>query len=233
MTEGAAGRELDTIFNVDLAQRLLALADAKNKIDAEEFSAQLWTWAMAIADLLENRLDKITSPALVEVRKELRRLTITLSRLSVEARGRLSEQLSGISEMADSRVAPKGNKAAALNVFQVNQFIAAANQAAVNCYDGKIKDGPKNRRQSVRRTAVIELGIAWYLLTGKRPTRRDRGFKVEGGGRNYGEFQDFVVAALEPLFGEEAQSGIDKLIKDAIKNMEETPQQKTSRFFHI
>lgn len=234
MTEDATGRELDAIYNVGLAQQLLALANAADKIDPEEFSAQLWTWAMAMADLLENRQDQKTNPALAEVRKELRRTTNTLSRLSVEARIRISEQLSGISELTNKRVSTEAGQDAATNIHLVDQVTAAAHQAANACYDPKIKDGPKNRRQDVRRVATKELGLAWRLLTDKKPTRQVRGPDHFERGKSYSKFQEFVIAALKPLFGgDEASSGIDAIIKDVIADMEKTPSPEETRFFHM
>jgi len=51
---------------------------------------------------------------------------------------------------------------------------------------------------------------------------------------SYGKFQEFAIAAQEPLFGAtEAASGIDAIIKYVIVDMAKTDQQSRSRFFHI
>ncbi len=258
MTEIPSHKFLTDTYDVALAKKLLIIAgpcgadpqekDQNGKKIAwpteelvEDFSAQLWTWASSISHLLVDAEDRVTRPMLKDVRKELRQLSTrtktllgSMVHLSVEARIRLSEQLRVDPGLVDTLELQEAEQMVSQNILQLGQLLLAVDLAAKNCFAPSIKDGEGTRHRNVRREATRELSFAWHILTRKRPTRRVHGLDHGDKGKSYGEFQDFVVVALEPLFGsKDASTGIDDVIRDAIATMGKTGASSCSHFFHI
>lgn len=237
----ASNRQLAASFVDDLADHLLNLAKATDKISADEFAGQLWTWAAAMARHLEAGTDHGSQPTVADLRASLHalsrdadKLLNSLARLPIEAFDGLGQAFGGDQALTDYQEFAAGEACVRQSIIQVDELCRAAKRAAEACDGTRTKDGPKNRRQNVRRMAVEELALAWWILTGKKPTRRVYNTRHERGGDSFGEFQEFVIAALEPVFGKtEASQGIDGVIKGVLANMAETDLQLQTRFFHV
>ncbi len=78
----------------------------------------------------------------------------------------------------------------------------------------QVRIGPKNLRVHARKRAVRDLVPLFTELTGKRPTRRT----TKDDHKQYGPIYDFVVAALEPIFREEACTGVEHDIRAALRD---------------
>jgi hypothetical protein len=233
-------RKLAAQYDAALAAKLLELAQA-DKIPADEFAGQLRTWAAAMAAHLEAGTDHGSQPTVADIRAKFQKLSRdagklmkSLAHLPVEAYAGLGHAVSDGDDLTEYQVKAEAQAYIGKSILQLDELRHATISAAEDCDGTDTKDGPKNRRQDVRRLAVRELGLAWWMFTNKKPTRQVRGTDHSDKGKNYGRFQEFVVMALEPLYGEkEARSGIDAVIKDLVADMEKTPQSNTSRFFHV
>ena len=234
-------RALAERYDDDLAENLLKLAKATDKISTDEFAAQLWTWASATAELLQSGLDHGRHPTVADLRSELQKLSKgvhefmgSLASLPTAAYPGLGQALCRDAEFDEYRNFAEAEAFIQQAIQQMDALHHAASRAADECDGRASKDGAKNRRQSVRRMATMELGMAWQVLTGKRPTRRNHNLDHGDTGESYGEFQEFVMAALTPLFGEkEAASGVDGVIRKVVAAMEKTPSKTEACFFHI
>ena len=238
MIEVPTDEQLIELYDKNLAATLLKYARVEDNVCAGEYSIQISKWAIRTAAILRTELDFEHNPKTRDVRDELKTIPLQvqkfsslLTSLSEDATNALCRSLSNIGEPDVSEVPQSNLKHNLARMAQgkvmlgnlidhLDRLVPASTAAAQEWHGFKKMDGPVLRWNSVRKDAVEDLAGCWQCLTGNQPTRLIRGADHTARGTPYGPFQDFVVAALEPLFGKDAAStGIDDVIKDVIASM--------------
>ena len=234
-------QELAARYDDDLAEALLEKAKATDKIPPDEFAGQLWNWACANAKTLRRELDFEINPATADVRKELdtvhkhaRSLYGSLVFLSSDASATLSSELSGDPDTEQLNVFLSGHSELLELMSRLDDLCPAA-EAASKRWDGaKIKVARYGRIVLARKRAVDELAVAWNVITGERPKFRRRSYNSEKVGTGYGPFRDFVVMALEPIFGASfGEKGLDAVVQGVVTGMINMPDDYGSDIFHL
>lgn len=82
---------------------------------------------------------------------------------------------------------------------------------------------------TTRRSAVYQLAYLFKRLAKRRPGRWVRSAVYNDDvGREYGPFRDFVIAALEPIEGDDAKVGINDLIREVSERWENIEPEITA-----
>ena len=84
MIEVPANRELATAYNDALAELLLKIANAEDKITAAAFSGQLFNWPGTNARILRNELNFNIKPTTPSIRKELKSISSAADKLNAK-----------------------------------------------------------------------------------------------------------------------------------------------------
>jgi hypothetical protein len=239
MTELPSGREIADAYNIELAEKLLNIANAEDKITAATFSVQLSNWAGTNLRVLNDELNLKTNPTTMATRTELKnvisaadKLNERLMSLSNDAAQSIHKQFVNNPEFNELQIMLDGQNVLN-NIMLSLDALSSVSMAAFKTPRSENK-GIKQRRTVVRKNCVGELAFAWVLLTGEMPTRLVHGPDHYKSGLPYGPFYDFAIMALEPIFGKtDSAQGIDDVIKVVIRDMGKNLDLFSCVYFHM
>ncbi len=208
--------------------------------EAARFKCIIRRWAGLNWTILQ---DEIPAPSAKETQLELQEILTTTESLRGGLQNISSDAAMFLWRAATDFYAPQSDEPNTvdwrLGNYRINRvdkelgLLRAYLKGAIGELEPE-KTGPqaKKRRMAVRREAVRELACIWKEFTGDRPTRcvykQDH---PEKPGQPYGPFYEYVVTLLHPIFGFEAQTGIDHEIKKVCAGMEESPEKYTISLF--
>ena len=240
MTEAPTGSEITTVYNEALAEQLLKIAKAKNKITTDSLASKLLFWALHTEEQLRNDSDGGLNPNTTQIKKDLlevsdlsQQLIQKLKNTYVDAFMSLTQELGGEST-SDSLVDICRGDGVLTDTLIALESLDKAAVSAARKQDGRyIKRGPHLLWNATRKQAVAEIGVLWWALTGSPPRRRTRNADHGDTGKAYGPWRDFVLITLRPLFGEDTERGIDAVLQAVVSGMKNNPSNYNSDFFHL
>ena len=201
---------------------------------AARFKCIIRRWAGLNWTILE---DEISAPSAKQTQQELQKILTTTESLRGGLQNISSDAAMFLWRAATDFYAPQSGEPNTvdwrLGNYRVNRveselgLLRAYLLGTISDLEPE-KTGPqaKKRRMEVRRVAVGELACIWKEFTGARPRRRvHKQDHPEKPGQPYGPFYEYVVTLLKPIFGVEAQKGIDSEIKNVCAGMEKSPEQ--------
>ncbi len=202
--------------------------------EAARFKRIIRRWAGLNWTILQ---DEIRAPSAKQTQRELQEFLTTAESLRGGLQNISTDAAMFLWRAATNFYAPQSGEPNTvdwrLGNYRVNRvedelgLLRAYLQGAIGELEPE-KTGPqaKKRRAAVRREAVRELACIWKEFTGDRPRRRIyKQDHPEKPGQPYGPFYEYVVTLLDPIFGVEAQSGIDNEIKNVCAGMEKSPEK--------
>ena len=208
-----------------------------NTREAARFKRIIRRWAGLNWTILQ---DEISAPSAKETQRELQDFLTTAESLRGGLQNISSDAAMFLWRAATDFYAPQSDEPNTvdwrLGNYRINRvdkelgLLRAYLKGAIGELEPE-KTGPqaKKRRMAVRREAVGELACIWKEFTGDRPRRRVyKQDHPEKPGQPYGPFYEYVVTLLNPIFGVEAQMGIDNEIKKVCAGMEKSPGQYTT-----
>jgi hypothetical protein len=230
MTEGLlyflrAGDEAEKLYTRDVIERIANAAGIRDTSNLNQLHPALKHWAASYlstrraaarppakkAKASLRRIEKLSTDlrsAILQLDDDTRSLLVHVVRL-VESH-RYPHQFGQLTQPEEKRLQ------------FTEQEIGIARVLARGAHN-LLSERKSGRQPNVaRRMAVMELGHVFCHFTGDAPTRRSRFDYSIAEQQGYGPFHDFVIAALTPIEGQAAEVGVDRLVRETIKNMDKT-----------
>lgn len=202
-------------YSRETLQRLVALLPLPDDADIESLHRELQDWARMYLHAKQN-VDYAPRPSeireeLNKLRKQAARLRDTLSALDDESRSYLDR--AGVNESMENTLDPMEASSTALALSQIEGLIGLIDSS----FEAIPEGGP---RKVARPILVHALAKLWFQFIGKPPTRSHNPY-APASEQEYGEFRDFVIAAIEALDPEDIKRGLDDNIREATDKIRE------------
>ena len=202
-------------YSSEALQRLVTLLPLPDDADIKSLHRELQDWARFYLIAKQN-FDLAPRPSdiretLTRVHNQAAGLRGTLSALDDESRGYLDR--AGANDSTKNTPDPMEASSTALALGQIEGLIEKL--------DSLLKAAPKGGPRKVARPLFVHgLAKLWFEFIGKLPTRRHNAY-APASEQEYGEFKDFVIAAVEALDPEDIKQGLDDNIREAVNAIRE------------